>query len=92
VRPEPAEVERASLARAGEMVYKGAAGQPPTKETSMKLILAAILAGSFLVSLPVKADDKPADAKADKGKKDKKADKGEKKDDKSASKPAGGGW
>jgi hypothetical protein len=75
------------------MVYKGAAGQPPTKETSMKLILAAILAGSFLVSLPVKADDKPAgDAKADKGKKDKKADKGDKKDDKSASKPAGGGW
>ena len=60
----------------------------------MKLILAAILAGSFLVSLPVKADDKPAgDAKADKGKKDKKADKGDKgaKDDKSASKPAGGG-
>ena len=59
----------------------------------MKLILAAILAGSFLVSLPVKADDKPAgDAKADKGKKtDKKADKGAK-DDKSASKPAGGGW
>ena len=63
----------------------------------MKLILAAILAGSFLVSLPVKADDKPAgDAKADKGKKDKKsdkkADKGDKADDKSASKPAGGGW
>ncbi len=61
----------------------------------MKLILAAILAGSFLVSLPVKADDKSAgDAKADKGKKtDKKADKGDKKsDDKSASKPAGGGW
>jgi hypothetical protein len=59
----------------------------------MKLILATILAGSFLLSLPVKADDKPAgDAKADKGKKDKKADKGDKKDDKSASKPAGGGW
>jgi hypothetical protein len=59
----------------------------------MKLILAAILAGSFLVSLPVKADDKPAgDTKAEKGKKDKKADKGDKKDDKSASKPSGGGW
>ncbi len=60
----------------------------------MKLILATILAGSFLLSLPVKADDKPAgDTKADKGKKDKKADKGDKKaDDKSASKPAGGGW
>jgi hypothetical protein len=78
------------------MVYKGHAGQPATKETSMKLILAAILAGSFLVSLPVKADDKPAgDSKADKGKKDKKdkkADNGDKKDDKSASKPSGGGW
>jgi hypothetical protein len=75
------------------MVYKGAAGQPPTKETSMKLILAAILAGSFLVSLPVKADEKAAgDAKADKGKKDKKADKGDKKDDKGAAKPSGGGW
>jgi hypothetical protein len=58
----------------------------------MKLILAAILAGSFLVSGPVRADDKPADSKADKGKKDKKADKGDKKDDKSASKPSGGGW
>ena len=59
----------------------------------MKLILAAILAGSFLVSLPAKADDKPAgDAKADKGKKDKKADKGDKKKDDSASKPSGGGW
>jgi hypothetical protein len=61
----------------------------------MKLILAAILAGSFLVSLPVKADDKPADdsAKSDK-KKSKKADKGDKKKDDSASKPApsGGGW
>jgi hypothetical protein len=43
----------------------------------MKLILAAILAGSFLVSGPVRADDKPADSKADKGKKDKKADKGD---------------
>ena len=61
----------------------------------MKLILAAILAGSFLVSLPVKADDKaPAGDKADKsGKKDKKADKGDKKsDDKGAAKPSGGGW
>jgi hypothetical protein len=63
----------------------------------MKLILAAILAGSFFVSLPVKADDKAAgDTKADKGSKDKKsdkkADKGQKSDDKSASKPSGGGW
>jgi hypothetical protein len=59
----------------------------------MKLILATILAGSFLVSLPVKADDKPpaGDSKSDKSaKKDKKkADKG---DDKGSSKPSGGGW
>ncbi|HEY6476647.1 MAG TPA: hypothetical protein VI456_08680 [Polyangia bacterium] len=59
----------------------------------MKLILAAFLAGSFLVSLPVKADDKPAgDTKADKGKKDKKSDKkADKGDDKGTSKPSGGG-
>ncbi len=62
----------------------------------MKLILATILAGSFLLSVPVRADDKPAgDTKAEKGKakkSDKKADKGDKADDKSASKPSGGGW
>ena len=70
-----------------------------TKETSMKLILATILAGSFLVSLPVKADDKPPagdSSKSDKSaKKDKKSDK---KSDKKAdtgdkgAAPAGGGW
>lgn len=58
----------------------------------MKMILAAILAGTFLISIPVKAADKADDSgKADKGaKKDKgdKADKGAKKDDKKA----GGGW
>ena len=61
----------------------------------MKLILAAILAGSFLVSVPVRADDKPAgDTKSEKGKKDKKdkkADKGDKGADQGA-KPSGGGW
>ncbi|HSY41092.1 MAG TPA: hypothetical protein VLA79_16245 [Polyangia bacterium] len=60
----------------------------------MKLILATILAGSFLVSLPVKADDKPPagdSSKSDKSaKKDKKTDK--KSDDKGTSKPSGGGW
>ena len=61
----------------------------------MKLILATILAGSFLVSLPVKADDKPSAGdstksdKSSKKKSDKKADKG---DDKGSSKPSGGGW
>jgi hypothetical protein len=77
------------------MVYNGHSSDPQLKEISMKLILAAILAGSFLVSLPVKADDKAPEAdKADKaGKKDKKADKGDKKsDDKGAAKPSGGGW
>jgi hypothetical protein len=75
------------------MVYKGLHGNP-NKETSMKLILATILAGSFLVSLPVKADDKPpaGDSKSDKSsKKDKKTDKKADKGDKGAA-PAGGGW
>jgi hypothetical protein len=55
----------------------------------MKMILAAILAGTFLVSIPVKAADKADDSgKADKGAKKDKADKGAKKDDKKA----GGGW
>ena len=60
----------------------------------MKLILATILAGSFLVSLPAKADDKPpaGDSKSDKStKKDKKTDKKADKGDKGAA-PAGGGW
>lgn len=58
----------------------------------MKMILAAILAGTFLISIPVKAADKADDSgktdKADKGAKKDKADKGAKKDDKKA----GGGW
>ena len=63
----------------------------------MKLILATILAGSFLVSLPVKADDQPPagdSSKSDKpAKKDKKTDKkADKGDDKGSSKPSGGGW
>ncbi len=58
----------------------------------MKTILATILAGAFLLSVPsiVRAEDKaPAADKA--GKKDKKADKGDKgkKDDAAKS---GGGW
>lgn len=61
----------------------------------MKLILAAILAGSFLVSIPVRADDQPSgDTKSDKGKKkksDKKSDKTDKGADQGA-KPSGGGW
>jgi hypothetical protein len=63
----------------------------------MKIILAALLAGTFLgtslVSLSVRAEDKAGDKaeKSEKGKKEKgaKADKSEKKDDKPKS---GGGW
>ena len=60
----------------------------------MKLILATILAGSFLVSLPVKADDKAGGDSATggkSGKKDKKTDKKADKGDKGSA-PAGGGW
>ena len=58
----------------------------------MKTILAALLAGTFLVSLPLRAEEKAGDKteKTDKGKKEKAA-KSEKKDDKGAPK-AGGGW
>lgn len=58
----------------------------------MKTILAAMLAGTFLLSVPsiVRADDKaPAGDKA--SKKDKKADKGDKGKKDDAAK-AGGGW
>lgn len=58
----------------------------------MKTILATVLAAAFLISMPVRAEDKagaPAADKAEKGKKDKKDKKAEgKKEDK----PAGGGW
>ena len=62
----------------------------------MKLILATILAGSFLLSLPVKADDNGEPAKTEKKsakktkKSDKKADKGDMKDDQAGK--SGGGW
>jgi len=61
----------------------------------MKTILAALLAGTFLVSLPsiVRAEDAPAGDSGKKGKKDKKADsadKGAKKKDDAAK--SGGGW
>ena len=59
----------------------------------MKTILAALLAGSFLISVPsiVRADDKaPAsDSAKSKKKKADKGDKGEKKDDAAKT---GGGW
>ena len=57
----------------------------------MKTILAAVLAGTFLISFSVRADDKPAGdktEKADKGKKDKK----DKNADKEGAKTGGGGW
>ena len=63
----------------------------------MKLILAAILAGSFLVSVPVRADENPSGDTAKSSKKKKKSDKksdsdkGDKGADQGA-KPSGGGW
>ena len=58
----------------------------------MKTILAAVLAGTFLVSLPLRADEKAGGEKTEKSDKKKdKAAKGEKKDDKGAAK-TGGGW
>jgi len=56
----------------------------------IKTILAAVLASAFLISLPVRAEDKagaPTGEKTEKGKKEKKDD--GKKDEKKA---GGGGW
>ena len=57
----------------------------------MKTIFAAILAGSFLISLPVRADDKPAGEKTEKAEKGKKDKKSKDKKDEGAAK-TGGGW
>jgi hypothetical protein len=56
----------------------------------IKMILAAVVAGAFLISMPVRAEDKAA---GDKTEKTEKAEKGkkEKKEDK-AGKKEGGGW
>ena len=56
----------------------------------LKAIFATVVAGAFLISVPVRAEEKaPAPEKAEKAKKDKK----EKKDDsKKEEKAAGGGW
>jgi hypothetical protein len=70
--------------------------QALTKESSMKMIFAALLAGAFLISFPVKAADKADDSgktdKADKPGKKAKADKGDKADKKSDKPASGGGW
>jgi hypothetical protein len=68
------------------------AANHPIKEAEMKTILAAILAGTFLVSLPLRAEDKPAGEKTEKAEKGKKDKKGDKKEDKGAAKSGGGGW
>jgi ribosomal protein L12E/L44/L45/RPP1/RPP2 len=62
----------------------------------MKTILATFLAATFLISVPVRAEDKapaPAGEKAEKakGKKDKQ-DQKDKKEESKDEKPAGGGW
>jgi hypothetical protein len=56
----------------------------------LKMLLATVVAGAFLISTPVRAEEKaaPAGEKADKGKKEKKDEKAApKKDEKAA-----GGW
>jgi hypothetical protein len=60
----------------------------------MKTIFAALLAGTFLVSLPsiVRAEDKAPAGDSAKGKKDKKADKGDKGAKKDDAAKSGGGW
>lgn len=79
------------LAPAGESVYNRTV-QPSNKESPMKMILAAVLAGAFLASATVKAADKADDsAKTEKPAKKAKADKADK-GDKADKKPAGGGW
>jgi hypothetical protein len=94
-----------ALARAAESGYKpapaatatkgrsGGDDNPKTKEPKMKTILAALLAGTFLISLPLRAEEKAGAEKTEKSdsKKKDKAAKGEKKDDKGAAK-TGGGW
>jgi len=58
----------------------------------MKTILAALLAGAFLISFPLRAEEKAGGEKTEKSEKGKKEKaKGEKKDDKGAAK-SGGGW
>jgi hypothetical protein len=92
--PSPRKTAAVRLARAADLIYKVVLTHRE-KELSMKTILAAMLAGTFLVSLPsiVRADDKAPAGDSAKGKKDKKAadkgDKGAKKDDAAKS---GGGW
>jgi len=50
----------------------------------IKMILAAVVAGAFLMSTPVRAEDKPAGEKAEKAEKGKK--------EKKEGKKEGGGW
>lgn len=62
----------------------------------MKTILAALLAGTFLLSTPLRAEEKAGAEKTEKTGKDskskkEKSTKSEKKEDKGAP-PAGGGW
>lgn len=61
----------------------------------MKTILATILAATFLISVPVRAEDKagaPTADKAEKGKKEKKDKKAEGKTEGKKDEKAPGGW
>lgn len=52
----------------------------------IKMILAAVVAGTFLMSAAVRAEDKPAGDKAEK------AEKGKKEKKEGSKKEGGGGW
>lgn len=60
----------------------------------LKTLLAAVVAGAFLISVPVAhADDKaPAGDKAEKAPKKEKKEKKDKKDEAKKEEKAGGGW
>jgi hypothetical protein len=52
----------------------------------VKMILAAVVAGAFLISMPVRAEDKGT------GDKTEKAEKGKKEKKEAGKKEGGGGW
>ena len=57
-----------------------------------KMILAAVVAGAFLISMPVRAEDKPAGEKAEKAEKAEKGKKEKAEKKEAGKKEAGGGW
>jgi hypothetical protein len=59
----------------------------------IKTILAAVLAGTFMIALPARADDKPSGEKTEKSDKSAKKSKKDKSgESKKEGAPSGGGW